>query len=54
MRPELAMSDVDTIRFRQEVFADLERPEVYGLATGFAKQELVAAPHGPAARAARG
>ena len=36
------LSDLDTIRFRQEVFADLERSEVYALATEFAKQELVA------------
>lgn len=36
-----ALSDLDTIRFRQEVFADLERPEVHALATGFAEQQLV-------------
>jgi hypothetical protein len=35
------LSDPDTIRFRQEVFADLERPEVHELATGFAEQQLV-------------
>jgi DNA mismatch repair protein MutS len=36
------LRDLDTIRFRQEVFAELERPEVYGLMAAFAEQELVA------------
>jgi len=36
------LCDVGTIAFRQEIFADLERPEVHELATGFAEQELVA------------
>jgi len=35
------LAEVDAIRFRQEVFIDLERPEVLGLANSFAKQELV-------------
>lgn len=34
--------DPHRIRFRQEIFADLERPEVLELARAFAKQELVA------------
>ena len=36
-----ALQEVDAIRFRQEVFIDLERPEVLALANSFAKQELV-------------
>lgn len=35
------LGDLDRIRFRQEVFIDLERPEVLELANAFAKQELV-------------
>lgn len=35
------LPEVDAIRFRQEVFIDLERPEVLALAHSFAKQELV-------------
>ena len=35
------VTDLDTIRFRQEVFADLERDEVRRLFTEFAEQELV-------------
>jgi DNA mismatch repair protein MutS len=35
------LDDLDTIRFRQEIFADLERPEVHQLAAEFAKRELV-------------
>ena len=36
------LSDVSTIQFRQEVFADLELPAVRRLAVGFAERELVA------------
>lgn len=35
------LQDLEAIRFRQEVFIDLERPEVLSLANAFAKQELV-------------
>ena len=35
------LAEVDAIRFRQEVFIDLERPDVLNLANSFAKQELV-------------
>jgi hypothetical protein len=36
------LEDLDTVRFRQEIFEDLERPEIHELATRFAQQELVA------------
>jgi hypothetical protein len=36
------LDDPDMIRFRQEIFQDLERREIRELATGFAKQELAA------------
>lgn len=36
------LSDLDAIGFRQEVFADLERPEVHALVVAFAEQEVVA------------
>jgi DNA mismatch repair protein MutS len=35
------LREVDAIRFRQEVFLDLERPEVLAVANAFGKQELV-------------
>lgn len=35
------LAEVDAIRFRQEVFIDLERPDVLNLANSFAKQELI-------------
>jgi hypothetical protein len=37
-----APSELDTIRYRQGIFEDLERPEVRELAIAFAKQEVVA------------
>lgn len=36
------VEDLDTVRFRQEIFADLERPAVRELAAEFAGRELVA------------
>jgi len=36
------LRDLDMIRFRQEVFADLEQRDVYALTAAFAEQELVA------------
>jgi DNA mismatch repair protein MutS len=35
------LSDVEAIRFRQQVFSDLERPEVRALADAFAARKLV-------------
>ncbi len=35
------LPDLDAIRFRQEIFADLERPDVRALVQRFAQQELV-------------
>jgi hypothetical protein len=37
-----APSALETIRYRQEIFQDLERAEIHELAGAFAKQELVA------------
>jgi DNA mismatch repair protein MutS len=38
----LPLRDPDAITFRQEVFAELERPEVHALMSAFAEQELTA------------
>jgi DNA mismatch repair protein MutS len=35
------LGEVDLVRFRQEVFEDLERPEVYAVAVEFAGRDLV-------------
>ena len=40
-----APSELDTIRYRQEIFEDLERAEIHEVASAFAKQELVARYH---------
>ena len=40
------LRDLDTIRLRQEVFADLQEPAIYALAVGFGERELVARYHG--------
>jgi DNA mismatch repair protein MutS len=44
------LDDPEAIRFRQEIFQDLERPEIHTLATAFAEREVVA--HDRAARRA--
>jgi DNA mismatch repair protein MutS len=39
------LRDLDTIRFRQEIFGELERADVYALLSDFADRELVAHYH---------
>lgn len=36
----MPLRDVDAIRYRQAIFTDLERPEVFELASAFAKREV--------------